>query len=164
MILNWPQGFGVVQGLMVGSANATESPDYIFSQDFVSDWVGKTEPSEDKTIELLLMLSTGEILLDKLKTNAVESSGDGEHHDLYEKMIDIRAKHDMLNYYVFMVELRGLWPLLTTGKSWAALLESGWCSLDGEATNFFVETAVESMQPTQLTYAIMEYHKNEAAE
>jgi hypothetical protein len=77
-------------------------------------------------------------------------------------MIDLRAKHDMMNYYVFMVELRGLWPLLTTGKSWAVLLESGWCSMDGEATNFFVDTAVESMQPTKLTYAIMEYKKKEA--
>lgn len=162
MILNWPQGFGVVQGLMIGSANATESPDYIFSQEFVNDWVGKTEPSEEKTIELLLMLATGEILLDSLKDKAVETSGEDEHHDFYEKMIDIRAKHDMMNYYVFMVELRGLWPLLTTGKSWAVLLESGWCSMDGEATNFFVDTAVESMQPTKLTYAIMEYKKKEA--
>jgi len=162
MILNWPQGFGVVQGLMVGSANATESPDYIFSQEFVNDWVGKTEPTEGETIELLLMLATGEILLDSLKDKAVETSGEDEHHDLYEKMIDLRAKHDMMNYYVFMVELRGLWPLLTTGKSWAVLLESGWCSMDGEATNFFVDTAVESMQPTKLTYAIMEYKKKEA--
>ena len=162
MILNWPQGFGVVQGLMVGSANATESPDYIFSQEFVNDWVGKTEPTEGETIELLLMLATGEILLDSLKDKAVETSGEDEHHDLYEKMIALRAKHDMMNYYVFMVELRGLWPLLTTGKSWAVLLESGWCSMDGEATNFFVDTAVESMQPTKLTYAIMEYKKKEA--
>ena len=164
MILNWPQGFGVVQGLMVGSMEATESPDYIFTQEFVGNWAGRTEPSEEKTVELLLMLATGELLLDSLKEKAVETTGDDEHHDLYEKMIELRAKHNMMNYYVFMVELRGLWPLLTTGKSWAALLETGLCSLDGEATNFFVETAVESMQPTRLTHAIREFHKKEAAE
>ncbi len=160
MILNWPKGFGTFQALMVGSMEKGQ-PDLIMSRGHLLAWLDEAGDNFSSEVKAnpLIGVAYGEILLDKMFSDAeegVETGATGGEENLRDSLLDLREKTDTLGAYVFYVELRELWPLLIIGKSWAVVLESGVASFDGDGTNFFVETAVESLQPTKLTEIIME--------
>ena len=152
MILNWPKGFGTFQAIMVGSMEEGQ-PDLILSDKHLTTWVQAagdnfgTEVKENP----LIAVATGEILLDRM----LRDNDDGVEK-LRDSLLELREQTDSLGAYVFYVDLPELWPLLMMNKSWAVALEMGVISMDGDGTNFFVETAVESLKPTKITEVIMD--------
>lgn len=152
MILNWPKGFGTFQALMVGSMEKGQ-PDLIMSRGHLSGWLKEAGDNFGSEVKAnpLIAVATGEILLDRMISDEDEGL-----ENLRDSLLELRERTETLGAYVFYVELRELWPLLIIGKSWAVVLESGVASFDGDGTNFFVETAIESMKPTKLTEVIME--------
>ena len=160
MILNWPKGFGTFQALMVGSMEKGQ-PDLIVTKNYLSEWVQEVGDDFGSEVEAnpLMAVATGEIMLDKMM-----SDNDEGVENLRDSLLELRARTNTLGAYVFYVELRELWPLLIIGKSWAVVLESGVASFDGDGTNFFVETAIESMKSAKLTEMIMESIKKKKSQ